>query len=189
MTNNKLIYLHFYTMPLLLLVVINYTLSNYNNKYDVFYYIKNLEFKKIILTLLSFYAVFLLFNKNTYLPFLGQTVLPSKLLCNNINNDLIKNNNNLIHLKINTDKDTDKIVWWAADNDNIDKVINNPNDAYKNYNNSGISLVNNGLAEVVLLCPKSYMAGGRELPKHLHYRESKKDMLGDVKTIKIKCKN
>jgi hypothetical protein len=33
------------------------------------------------------------------------------------------------------------------------------------------------------------MAGGRELPKHLHYRESKKDMLGDVKTIKIKCKN
>ena len=189
MTNNKLIYLHFYTMPLLLLVVINYTLSNYNNKYDVFYYIKNLEFKKIILTLLSFYAIFLLFNKNTYLPFLGNTVLPSKLICNNNNNDLIKNNNNLIHLKIYTDKDTEKIVWWAADNDNINKVINNPNDAYKNYNNSGISLVNNGLAEVVLLCPKSYMAGGRELPKHLHYRESKKDMLGDVKTIKIKCKN
>jgi len=85
--------------------------------------------------------------------------------------------------------DTEKIVWWAADKEDNKKVINNPKEAYKNYNNSGISLVNNGNTEVVLLCPKSYIAGGRELPKHLHYRESKKDVLGDVKTIDIKCEH
>ena len=98
-------------------------------------------------------------------------------------------NNNLIHLKINTDKDTEKIVWWAADNETDKKIINNPNDAYKNYNNSGLSLVENGKTEVVLLCPKSYTVNGRKLPKHLHYRESKKNILGDVKTIDIKCDN
>lgn len=185
--NNNLIYLHFYTMPILLLIIINYTTSSYNNKYDIFNLINNSYFKKITLTLLSLYALYLLFDKNTYLPFLGQTVLPSKLLCNNLNNDNIINNNNLIHLKIKTDNDTEKIIWWAADSDNPNIIIDNPKDAYKKYNNSGVSLVNNRLAEVVLLCPKSYIAGGRELPKHLHYRESKKDILGDVKTIKIDC--
>jgi hypothetical protein len=185
--NKNLTYLHFFIMPLILLIVINYTLSSYCNKYDIFNYINNSKVKQFILTLLSLYSLYLLFNRNTFLPFLGETVLPSKLLCNNSNNNNIINNNNLIHLKINTDNDTDKIIWWAADNDNSNIVIDNPNDAYKKYNNSGISLVNNNIAEVVLLCPKSYIAGGRELPKHLHYRESKKDILGDVKTININC--
>ena len=85
--------------------------------------------------------------------------------------------------------DTEKIVWWAADKDENRDVVKNPKDAYKKYNNSGISLVDNGETEVVLLCPKSYIAGGRKLPKHLHYRESNKDILGDVKTINIKCNN
>lgn len=187
--NNNLIYLHFYTMPLLLIMVINYTLSSYNNKYDVFYYLNNKNIKKIILSLISLYALYLLFDIKTYLPFLGETVLPSKLLCDNKNDNNIINNNNLIHLKIKTDMDTEKIIWWAADKEDNRKVINNPKEAYKNYNNSGISLVNNGYSEVVLLCPKSYTAGGRELPKHLHYRESKKDILGDVKTIDIKCEH
>ena len=187
--NNNLIYLHFYTMPLLLIMVINYTLSTYNNKYDVFYYMNNKNVKKIILSLISLYALYLLFDMKTYLPFLGETVLPSKLLCNNKNNNDIINNNNLIHLKIKTDMDTEKIVWWAADKEDNRKVINNPKEAYKNYNNSGISLVDNGHTEVVLLCPKSYIAGGKELPKHLHYRESKKDVLGDVKTIDINCEH
>jgi hypothetical protein len=187
--NNNLIYLHFYTMPLLLIMVINYTLTSYNNKYDVFYYLNNNNVKKLILSLLSLYALYLLFDIKTYLPFLGETVLPSKLLCNNKNNSDIINNNNLIHLKIKTDMDTEKIVWWAADKEDDKRVINNPKEAYKNYNNSGISLVDNGHTEVVLLCPKSYIAGGNELPKHLHYRESKKDVLGDVKTIDINCKH
>jgi hypothetical protein len=185
--NNKLIYLHFFTMPVLLLIVINYTLTSYCNKYDIFNYINNNKFKKVILTLLSIYSLYLLLNRNTYLPFLGETVLPSKLLCNNQTNNNIINNNNLIHLKINTDKNTEKIIWWAADSDNPNVVIDNPKDAYKKYNNSGVSLVYDGVSEVVLLCPKSYIAGGRELPKHLHYRESKKDILGDVKTINIDC--
>jgi len=69
--NNNLIYLHFYTMPILLLIIINYTTSSYNNKYDIFNLINNSYFKKITLTLLSLYALYLLFDKNTYLPFLG----------------------------------------------------------------------------------------------------------------------
>jgi len=58
-------------MPLLLIMVMNYTLSNYNNKYDVFYYINNKNVKKIILSLISLYALYLLFDMKTYLPFLG----------------------------------------------------------------------------------------------------------------------
>lgn len=185
--NKNLTYLHFYTMPLILIMVINYTSSSYNNKYDIFYFINNKNVKKIILTLVSLYSLYLLFNMKTYLPFLGESVLPSKLICNNNDNIDIVNNNNLIHLKIKTDLDTEKIVWWAADNNDKTEVINNPKDAYKNYNNSGVSMVDNGDTEVVLLCPKSYSVRGKELPKHLHYRESKKDILGDVKTININC--
>ena len=59
--NNKLVYLHFYTMPLLLLIVLNYTLSNYNNKYDVFYYLNNQKFKLFTLSVLSLYALYLFF--------------------------------------------------------------------------------------------------------------------------------
>ena len=144
---------------------------------------------KTLVIFKEYHNLYLLFDIKTYLPFLGETVLPSKLLCNNNKNNDIINNNNLIHLKIKTDINTEKIVWWAADEEDNRKVINDPKEAYKNYNNSGISLVDNGHTEVVLLCPKSYIAGGRELPKHLHYRESKKDVLGDVKTIDIKCEH
>jgi len=56
---------------MVLIMVINYTLSSYNNKYDVFYYMNNKNVKKIILSLISLYALYLLFDMKTYLPFLG----------------------------------------------------------------------------------------------------------------------
>ena len=46
--------------------------------------------------------------------------------------------------------DGTKIIYWAADENknNRNYIYNNPKDAYGNYNNSGVAIVNNGMAKI-----------------------------------------
>lgn len=149
---------------------INNTFKNKIN-YDISNIIKFLIFTSAI--------YFIVFNKNTFTPFLDYTVLPSVLLNKEPpkDYDLVK----IINTKPNT-----KIVYWASQ-PNKDKQF--VYDAYGDYSNSGvITSDEHGKAIIKIKDPSTYsIPSGEFLPKHLHYRECNNNilsgMLGPVKTI------
>ena len=68
----------------------------------------------------------------------------------------------------------------------------NGNEAYKNYNNVGVSKVKNGKAEVRIFCPDRYKVKkvfSQLLERHFHYRIVFKDtgFLSPVMSVKVDC--
>lgn len=86
-----------------------------------------------------------------------------------------------------------KVIYWSANpkkDNNKDYIYENPKDAYGNYNNSGVAIINNKKATLHIHCPNKYkvpVAG--VLDKHIHYRVAIVDnpILTDVRTTYIKC--
>lgn len=144
-------------------------------------------FNKFIYILIAVSAIYLLFKKHTFLPFLGPTVLPT----NNM-----KFNHTYSDLSIRVDAaDASGVVYWAAKPSNV--PMNNPSDAYDNYLNSGyVPVDSDGKATLFFKCPGSYKIWGwKHMPKHIHYRliysqgENGGLNISDIKTVDVKCKN
>ena len=88
--------------------------------------------------------------------------------------------------------DGTKIIYWASIGLRDDSVYDNPNDAYGNYKNSGVAIVNNNKAMIHINCPNKYkIPSGNTLEKHIHYRVAfpNNPILSDVKTLFINCTN
>lgn len=135
-------------------------------------------------------VIFLSCKKETFLPFLGLTFIPNTLLCE----PKYPNGANLNYtINMNEYDEGTKIIYWAANN-NIDglKIIENPYDAYKDFNNVGVSVVKNGKADIRIFCPNKYKVKkmyDKILERHFHYRVIFKDngFLSPVITVNIKC--
>jgi hypothetical protein len=132
-------------------------------------------------------AVILMMKKETFLPFLGLTVLPSPLIAN----EKIPTGANLSYtINMSEHPDGTLIVYWAANK--TDAIIEDPFEAYKNYNNVGVSKVKNGKAEVRIFCPDRYKVNkvfNQLLERHFHYRIVFKEtgFLSPVMTVKVNC--
>ena len=132
-------------------------------------------------------AVFLAMKKETFLPFLGLAVLPSPLIAN----EKIPTGANLSYTIDMKDYPNDTlVVYWAANK--TDTVIEDPYEAYKNYNNVGVSKVKDGKTEVRIFCPDRYKVKKvftQLLERHFHYRIVFKDtgFLSPVMTVKVDC--
>lgn len=132
-------------------------------------------------------AVILIIKKETFLPFLGLAVLPSPL----ISNEKVPNGANLSYtIDMNNYEEGTVVIYWAANK--TDAIIEDPSEAYKNYNNVGISKVKNGKAEVRIFCPDRYKVKkvfNQLLERHFHYRIVFKDtgFLSPVMTVKVDC--
>lgn len=132
-----------------------------------------------IYILVGMAALILLFHRNTYLPFLGHTVMPNPL------NDSIPSGD-LITKTIKNLPPNVKVIYWASLPS--DKTIDNPYDAYGNYTNQGVTTTNsNGEAELKVLKPSSYKVSLKgTLKQHIHYRYWKSSgMASSLYTIKI----
>lgn len=122
-------------------------------------------------------ALILIFRRSTWLPFLGQTVVPSSLIP--ISTNLSGNTTIEIDVKPKT-----KIMYWASKHSNSNK----PNDvrkAYDNYSNSGVVLSDiNGKAKITFNSGNGYTINGRFKHPHIHYRELNEQdaLIGPVKT-------
>ena len=93
-------------------------------------------------------AVVLLSQRDTYLPFLGRSVMPQPLTeykpSGKLKTKVITN------LPLNV-----KVIYWAAHSAN--KVIDNPYDAYGDYSNQGVTKTDkNGKAILQFLVPSPY---------------------------------
>jgi hypothetical protein len=144
------------------------------NKSDI-----NINFEKIFYLLAGIFTIIIALKRDTWLPFLGENVLPSSLipLKENKGNILVK-----VHVKPNT-----KVAYWAAlPKDSKLKEDPYVTKAYGDYSNSGVVKSNNkGIA--ILPIKKSsgyYVPSGKHIQSHIHYREIYDEwgMMGHIKT-------
>ena len=128
-------------------------------------------------------ALFLFFQRDTYLPFLGQAALPASLLKEVTVPD---NANVTVNLPMEAPNGT-KVVYWGAMPSEV--VYPTPWDAYGAFPNAGVTVVKNGIAVVRFHCPSKYkIPTGRTLNRHIHYRVmGENGMLGSVETKYVQC--
>ena len=130
----------------------------------------------IVYALIGVSVLYILFDRNTYLPFLGKTVFP----CDILTPRTPEGANYSINVKAKSNK---KIIYWAAEPS--DKDNRKPKDAYNGYKNSGVAFANDkGIVTFHLKKPSGYKVPIGKLLPHVHYRICRKDgMLGKVKTV------
>ena len=175
------IHLHFIFMILIFVISIINSL-----------YIIGIENGNIFIKLMSVIIIFLIIYvanfKETFLPFLGDCAYPIAL----VPNEMYPPKSNFeIELDFNYPNGS-KVIYWSANPNINDKtaIYENPYDAYGDYKNSGIAIVNNKKAVLHLFCPNKYkIPSGMVLDKHIHYRVAipNNPMISDVKTVYINC--
>jgi hypothetical protein len=129
-------------------------------------------------------AAMMAFDPVTYLPFLGESVLPTSVYKVG---RTPKDANVSVVIPVD-DKDALGIVYWAADSSV--QAFSNPKDAYQssNFDNAGVAKVQNGEAILRLRCPGLYKVWNRTLDRHVHYRIVSKDgLMSRVLTRPIVC--
>ena len=137
----------------------------------------NTQIDKVIYILIAL-AAFKLMNRDTYLPFLGKTVMPTAVIPLKEN----KNQQDTITIKVQPNS---KVIYWAA------KKLNNDNhivwDAYDDYSNSGVVMSDSsGVAKLKLQKGSGYLVpwGNKKIPPHLHYRyELKPGKFSRIETV------
>jgi len=171
---------HFYFMIfLLLLSFINaiYIIADDNSSL----------FFKFLSIILVFIIIYISTFKETFLTFLGNCAYPPSLIPNAI---YPPNTNFSIEIDINAPNGT-KIIYWASNpNKNKNLIFDNPIDAYGNFENSGVAIVNNNKVSLNIFCPNKYkVPSGKILNQHIHYRIAyiNNPILSDVKTLYINC--
>ena len=122
-------------------------------------------------------------KRDSYLPFLGDTIYPCNLLSNTMPHSAT------ITRQV-TAPPNSKVIYWAAESksDPNDKIITDPSLAYEDYNNSGVTTTdNNGIATLKVRPPTQYsIPSGKILSKHIHYRYCiSPNILSSIQTINI----
>ena len=153
----------------------------YEAIYVIFVSKTSVFFKFItILVLISIISIGL--QRNTYLPFLGPTVLPPVFLHDEI---IPEGANVIVNVEI-PEAEGRKVLYWGSQSSK--NVFIDPYTAYGDYLNSGITTVKNGQAKFSVHCPASYRVPGALLKPHVHYRVVEpKGLLGEVKTVYVQC--
>lgn len=126
-------------------------------------------------------AVYLGFNRDFYLPFLGPTVVPTSVLKVGVPADAS------VSISIDAPANATHVVYWAAGPSSV--PANNPMDAYRGFKNAGIVEVAGNRATLRIACPGTYKVGwNRLLPRHVHYRfVFNNGVMSAVKTASVRC--
>lgn len=153
--------------------------------YEVFFVLfssKSSAFFKFVAVLVFFAIVSVGLQRNTYLPFLGPTVLPPIFL----QNEILPEGANFTFTVDMPEAEGRKVMYWGSQPSKT--LFEDPYTAYGEYKNSGITTVKNGEAKFVVFCPSSYRVPGTLLSPHVHYRMIEPNgLLGEVKTVYVQC--
>jgi len=174
------IYIHMITITLILLYsILSSVYILFNDDYNIFI--------RIFVIFIIAAAIMMIMKKETFLPFLGLAHLPNTLIAEE---KIPKGANLSYSIDMKEYEDGTIIIYWAANK--TDKIIEDPYEAYKNYNNVGVSKVKEGKAEVRIFCPDKYKVKkvfNQLLERHFHYRIVYKDtgFLSPVMTVKVDC--
>ena len=125
-------------------------------------------------------ALSIAFNRDTYLPFLGETVLPCSLIPERVPSGATK------ELSVPAPPGA-KVLYWAAE-PAMEGLKNIPDwqTAYSKYENAGVATADStGVAILKVRSPQAYSVPFKgRLEPHVHYRIcSDTGMLGRIKTV------
>lgn len=151
---------------------------------------KRLSVDKVIYFIVGLCAIVLAFDRTLWLPFLGETVLPSVLIP--VTSATANDNTVKVHVAPNT-----KVAYWSAkpgNNPEIPTVNESPSsslptvkDAYGKYENSGVVMSDeNGVATLAFKKGTAYVVpSGKHIGSHVHYRELSGEygMIGPVQSV------
>jgi hypothetical protein len=148
---------------------------NFIKKYKVLNFI-------ILLSLVAS-IIYNIFDRNFYLPFLGWTSYP----CGGLAEKIPRDADTTVTVQV---KPNVNVIYWGSEpKTNEEQPIDNPWDAYANYDNSGVVRADaQGKAVLHFRNPSIYQVGlmNRTLKKHIHYRECRHPgMLSSVKTVNL----
>jgi uncharacterized membrane protein YuzA (DUF378 family) len=140
-------------------------------------------FTTFIYVLVGVSALAIMFDRDTYLPFLGPMVVPCSVL------EIRDPPGATREVKINVEPNV-KIIYWAAEPSSGEK-LNSWKNAYLDYQNAGVTL-SNGSGEAVLKIrePQSYKVPFKgKLAPHVHYRvcgsEANAGWMGKINTVML----
>jgi len=143
---------------------------------------KNTVVANIILLLIGFSALAIGFYRDTYLPFLGASLMPCGIIP--VQEPADANYETMISLEPGV-----KAVYWAAEPAKKDvDYTNNWKQAYDEYTNAGVVIADqSGNAKLRVRKPQSYTVPMKgELNPHIHYRVCEENgMIGPVKTLNL----
>lgn len=125
--------------------------------------------------------LYIAFDRDSYLPFLGECVLPPSVLAAKTPQDAA------FTVDVLVPNGATHVMYWASESGA--GLAATPYDAYGNYANAGIVQAgSNGKASLPVRCPRQYRVRGRALPRHVHYRAIfKSGVAGPVQTTEIAC--
>jgi hypothetical protein len=156
-------------------LIFDYNLAEYLNLVFFRVFKKRGIVDKVLYAIFAICAVILVFDRTTWLPFLGETVIPSAIVP-------LKTNVGDTTVNVNVEPGA-KVAFWAAKPGSITKV----DEAYDDYSNSGVVLANDlGVATLTFNKGSEYVVpSGRHIKSHVHYREfnNKLGMLGPVQSV------
>ena len=138
---------------------------------------------RIIYSLVGLAALYLVLQRDVYLPFLNESVYPSSTLTDKVPEAAT------VKVTINV-KPGAKVVYWASDSslNPSQTVVSDPWTAYDAYENAGVATADEkGIAVLHVREPVKYtITSGRVLSRHVHYRFAvRPGMLSRVETVNI----
>ena len=153
-------------------------LSGYN---PIKYLTSNKYISVTVMLVIAASVIYFAFSRNFYLPFLGWSVYP----CGSLAEKVPAGADTTITVQVPPGAN---VVYWASEpSDPTVQPIDNPWDAYANYENSGVVRADaSGNAILQVRSPSSYNVGlmNRTLKRHIHYRVCRHPgMLSDIKTV------
>lgn len=137
----------------------------------------------LVYVIVGISALFLMFRRDFYLPFLGTTVFPHGVISKE---STPKDATESVTVFVNPGT---KVVYWAAETSKEPKW-DSPKQAYGDYENAGV-VVANALGHAILRVrsPSGYTVPWmrKTVTPHVHYRvEIGRGMWGPVKTVGIR---
>jgi len=145
---------------------------------------KNTIPTRIIFGFVAICAIYVGISRDSYLPFLGETVLPCSVLQEKVPDKA--------DLKVRiTAQAGRKVLYWASDSSEASEklhTLNNWKEAYGKFENAGVSVADDeGSALLHVRRPQAYwVPPGRKLEPHVHYRIcADNGMMGPVRSLYI----
>lgn len=140
----------------------------------------NSPLARLIYIFVGVSALLIMFNRDTYLPFLGETVMPCAALAEHTP----ENADTQVEVLVTPEA---KVLYWAAEPSTEGlKKLDDWRGAYLKYMNMGITVANKeGVAVLKVRHPQPYTVPWKgRLEPHIHFRIcGNNGMLSRIKTI------
>jgi uncharacterized membrane protein YuzA (DUF378 family) len=134
---------------------------------------------RIIYILVGISALTLAFNRDTYLPFLGESVFPCSVLPDQVPAGATRS----VQVRVEPGS---KVVYWATEPSENNGSVPDYKDAYRQYQNAGVATADDsGMATLKVREPQSYTVPWKgTLEPHVHFRVcGPTGFIGRIKTV------